>query len=217
MAHCQGPHCRKETDSPRNNQEEENVEFRNGSVTWDTDDKKILFRSQIILRLSLFFTSYRTTRSTMSSLTALEDIELYPHGVTKDTATNFSSKTEVNILIRVLHSFKRRENKPSSLSNSSGPMEGDTSPLNRSLKGRHLQFIAIGGSIGAGLFIGCGKALAIGGPGWLLIAFFIVGLMLLCVMHALGELAAVYPISGTLVVFVSNERVFFKFFNSIYR
>jgi amino acid transporter len=62
-----------------------------------------------------------------------------------------------------------------------------------------LQFIAIGGSIGAGLFIGCGKALAIGGPGWLLTAFSIVGFMLLCVMHALGELAAIYPISGNLL------------------
>jgi amino acid permease len=131
----------------------------------------------------------------MSSPTTTVDIELHPRD-TNDVPGTVLEKKNVNFLVRFFHSFKPREGLPSLSSDLSKPVEGDTSPLNRSLKGRHLQFIAIGGSIGAGLFIGCGKALAIGGPGWLLIAFSIVGVMLLCVMHALGELAAVYPISG---------------------
>ena len=131
----------------------------------------------------------------MSPPTTIEDIELHPP-VTNDVPAVPEEKKEVNFLVRFFHSFKPQDRPRSLLGDLSKPVEGDTSPLNRSLKGRHLQFIAIGGSIGAGLFIGCGKALAIGGPGWLLIAFSIVGVMLLCVMHALGELAAVYPISG---------------------
>lgn len=70
-------------------------------------------------------------------------------------------------------------------------------PLARRLKGRHLQMIAIGGSIGTGLFVGSGNALATGGPAALLIAFTLIGMMLYCVVHALGELAVAYPVAGS--------------------
>ncbi|KAF2671377.1 putative amino acid permease [Microthyrium microscopicum] len=71
------------------------------------------------------------------------------------------------------------------------------SPLARKLKGRHLQMIAIGGSIGTGLFVGSGQALANGGPASLVIAFTIVGIMLFCTVQALGELATLYPVAGS--------------------
>lgn len=49
--------------------------------------------------------------------------------------------------------------------------------LNKTLKSRHLNMIAIGGSIGAGLFVGSGGALAKGGPASLLICFLIIGIV----------------------------------------
>lgn len=71
------------------------------------------------------------------------------------------------------------------------------SPLARRLKGRHLQMIAIGGSIGTGLFVGSGQALANGGPASLVLAYCIVGLMLYCTVHALGEMAVLFPVAGS--------------------
>lgn len=93
------------------------------------------------------------------------------------------------------------------------------SPLARKLKGRHLQMIAIGGSIGmpfrsdpfmlhvtfhiwaeadrnvigTGLFVGSGSALHTGGQASLLIAFALIGMMMYCVVHALGEMAVLFP------------------------
>ncbi|USW57710.1 hypothetical protein Slin15195_G110290 [Septoria linicola] len=71
------------------------------------------------------------------------------------------------------------------------------SPLQRHLKGRHLQMIAIGGSIGTGLFVGSGSALANGGPASLIIAFSLIGIMMYCTVHALGEMAVLFPVSGS--------------------
>lgn len=68
--------------------------------------------------------------------------------------------------------------------------------LERSMKARHLHMIAIGGSIGAGFFVGSGGALSTGGPGSLLIDFLIIGIMMFNVVYALGEMAVMYPVSG---------------------
>ncbi|GAA6012029.1 hypothetical protein JCM10207_005102 [Rhodosporidiobolus poonsookiae] len=84
------------------------------------------------------------------------------------------------------------------------PLKAGANPmLQQKMKPRHLQMIAVGGSIGTGLFIGSGQALRNGGPLGILIAWLIIGVMLINVTQALGELCCVYPVSGgfyTLVV-----------------
>ncbi|KAI1112930.1 amino acid permease/ SLC12A domain-containing protein [Nemania sp. NC0429] len=76
--------------------------------------------------------------------------------------------------------------------------------LDRSIRPRHLHMIAIGGSIGAGFFVGSGAALSTGGPGFLLIDFLIIGVMIFNVVYALGELAVMYPISGSFYTYATR-------------
>ncbi|RLL40580.1 amino acid permease [Oceanobacillus piezotolerans] len=59
--------------------------------------------------------------------------------------------------------------------------------LKRDLANRHVQLIAIGGTIGTGLFLGSGKAIQLAGPS-IILAYLLVGIALFFVMRALGEL-----------------------------
>lgn len=72
------------------------------------------------------------------------------------------------------------------------------------LSARHLNMLAIGGSIGSGLFIGSGTALSNGGPGGIVIAFAVIGTMLFAVMQCLGELAVRFPITGAFYVYADR-------------
>ncbi|MGW9441203.1 amino acid transporter, partial [Streptomyces sp. NPDC055607] len=73
----------------------------------------------------------------------------------------------------------------------------DTSDgLKAGLKNRHLSMIAIGGVIGAGLFVGSGSGIAAAGPA-ILLSYALVGAMVVFVMRMLGEMAAARPSSGS--------------------
>ena len=65
-----------------------------------------------------------------------------------------------------LKSFQRR------------PKGGPLVVLDKSMKTRHLHMIAIGGSIGAGFFVGSGGSLNTGGPASVLIDFSLMGVMI---------------------------------------
>lgn len=79
-----------------------------------------------------------------------------------------------------------------------GEPEKPVSPdgLQAGLKNRHLSMIAIGGVIGAGLFVGSGAGIAAAGPA-ILLSYALVGLMVVFVMRMLGEMAAARPSSGS--------------------
>ncbi|UNO41999.1 amino acid permease [Streptomyces sp. MST-110588] len=68
--------------------------------------------------------------------------------------------------------------------------------LQKGLKNRHLSMIAIGGVIGAGLFVGSGAGISAAGPG-ILISYALTGLLVVLVMRMLGEMAAASPASGS--------------------
>ncbi|WP_030685015.1 amino acid permease [Streptomyces globisporus] len=86
--------------------------------------------------------------------------------------------------------------------------DGATAPaegLSHGLKQRHLSMIALGGVIGAGLFVGSGAGIAAAGPS-IVIAYAISGVLVMLVMRMLGEMSAANPASGSFSVHA--ERAF---------
>ncbi|GGO80950.1 amino acid permease [Wenjunlia tyrosinilytica] len=77
-----------------------------------------------------------------------------------------------------------------------GTPPGGEPGLKAGLKNRHLSMIAIGGVIGAGLFVGSGAGIKAAGPG-ILISYALAGVLVVLVMRMLGEMAAANPTSGS--------------------
>lgn len=69
--------------------------------------------------------------------------------------------------------------------------------LSRGLSSRHISMIAIGGAIGTGLFVATGSVVSQAGPGGAILAYLIIGIMLYFLMSSIGELATIYPVSGS--------------------
>ncbi|MER5610551.1 amino acid permease [Streptomyces sp. NPDC002215] len=76
---------------------------------------------------------------------------------------------------------------------------GADSALTHGLKQRHLSMIALGGVIGAGLFVGSGAGIAAAGPS-IIVAYAVSGLLVMLVMRMLGEMSAANPASGSFSV-----------------
>ena len=70
---------------------------------------------------------------------------------------------------------------------------GAESALHRSLSTRHITMIALGSSIGMGLWLGSGTSLSNGGPAAIFIGFLLSGSMIWSVTHSIGEMAVMYP------------------------
>ncbi|ENZ6125130.1 amino acid permease [Listeria innocua] len=76
--------------------------------------------------------------------------------------------------------------------------------IRRDLKTRHLSMIAIGGSIGTGLFLASGNAIHTAGPGGALVAYIAIGIMVYFLMTSLGGMATYMPVSGSFSTYASR-------------
>lgn len=76
--------------------------------------------------------------------------------------------------------------------------------LQRRLKRRHMLMIAIGGSIGTGIFLASGAAIHTAGPGGAIAAYLSIGVVVYFLMTSLGEMATYLPVSGSFSTYASR-------------
>ncbi|WP_046214503.1 amino acid permease [Paenibacillus wulumuqiensis] len=72
--------------------------------------------------------------------------------------------------------------------------------LNRGLKARHIELIALGGTIGVGLFMGSASTIQWAGPS-VLLAYLLAGIIMLFVMRMMGEMLIMEPVTGSFATF----------------
>ncbi|KAF9081642.1 hypothetical protein BGX23_000616, partial [Mortierella sp. AD031] len=75
-------------------------------------------------------------------------------------------------------------------------MDASQEGLKRDLRLRHMIMIAISGTIGTGLFLTSGSTIATAGPGGALLAYALIGIWLVFVCQAIGEIATLLPLPG---------------------
>ncbi|WP_180168056.1 amino acid permease [Acinetobacter sp. YH12035] len=79
-------------------------------------------------------------------------------------------------------------------------MESETPQLQRRLKNRHIQLIAMGGAIGTGLFLGSAQIIQSAGPS-IILGYLIGGLIAFLIMRQLGEMIVHEPVTGSFSYF----------------
>jgi AAT family amino acid transporter len=75
--------------------------------------------------------------------------------------------------------------------------------LKRYLKARHIRLMALGSTIGVGLFLGSASAIQIVGPS-LLLGYLLAGIVAFIVLRMLGEMAVHEPVAGSFAAYVNS-------------
>ena len=82
-------------------------------------------------------------------------------------------------------------------------MENKEHGLKRHLKARHIRLMALGSTIGVGLFLGSATAIQIAGPS-ILLAYFLAGMVAFVVLRTLGEMAVHEPVTGSFATYANT-------------
>jgi AAT family amino acid transporter len=72
--------------------------------------------------------------------------------------------------------------------------------LHRGLEARHIELIALGGTIGVGLFMGAASTLKWAGPS-VLLAYILAGVFVFFIMRSMGEMLHLEPVAGSFAVY----------------
>ena len=75
--------------------------------------------------------------------------------------------------------------------------------LQRGLKNRHIQLIALGGAIGTGLFLGIAQTIKLAGPS-VLLGYALAGVVAFFIMRQLGEMVVDEPVAGSFSYFANK-------------
>ncbi|KAH7059129.1 amino acid permease/ SLC12A domain-containing protein [Linnemannia elongata] len=90
-------------------------------------------------------------------------------------------------------------------------MDATQDGLKRDLRLRHMVMIAISGTIGTGLFLTSGSTIATSGPGGALLAYTLIGIWIVFVLQAVGEISTLLPLPGAFTAW--GGRVFDEAFS----
>lgn len=83
------------------------------------------------------------------------------------------------------------------------PGEETENGMVRGLQNRHVQLIAIAGTIGTGLFLGAGRSLSLTGPSIILV-YMLTGVFMYLMMRAIGEMLYMDPDQHTFINFITK-------------
>lgn len=72
--------------------------------------------------------------------------------------------------------------------------------MKRGLKSRHVEMIALGGTIGVGLFMGSASTIQTAGPS-VLLCYAIAGLVMFFIMRIMGEMLYLEPVTGSFAAY----------------
>ena len=116
-------------------------------------------------------------------------------------------------------SYDTEMQKEGDVENAAGQLE-EIAVFKQGLHQRHIQMIALAGTVGTGLFLSSGRAIAEAGPLGAFLGYSIIGLMVSSVVFGVGEMGALVPLNGGVIryaeIFCDPALSFANGWNQVY-